>query len=344
MASIGGLLRGQHDVVQLALRRREAAARREGAGDVGRVAVEFAGGVDQDQVAVLGNRVAGRVVQHAGIRAGRDDRRVSRRLRAEFAERVEQLGFEFVLAHAGMARGHRAAMRLRGNLSGAAHDGEFVVVLEEPHLVEQRDQVARGSGRGDAAAALRAHRVEPAAHLFVQLRRGAERVMQRWLVGENARQLRVDFVDGERGVEAERLARAVRAETETFPRFALDILLAAEQDRSRFARRGACVQHQQRLGFGEAGQIVEVAVVPVGVVGVPVAQLFRRGGDDGDAPARRAQRGEDALTARAVDVDGDGGFGRLVHRAIVAPNAETYFARDTGGERWSPCHVGHLAG
>jgi len=101
-----------------------------------RVAVEFAGRVDQNQVAVLRNRVAGRVVQHARIRARGDDRRVSGRLRAELAERVEQLRFEFVLAHAGTARGHRPAVRLRGNLSGAAHDGELVVVLDEPHLVE----------------------------------------------------------------------------------------------------------------------------------------------------------------------------------------------------------------
>ena len=71
--------------------------------------------------------------------------------------------------------------------------------------------------------------------------------------------------------------------------------------------------------------------MPVRIVGVAVAQRFRRGGDDGDAAARGAQRGEDALAARAVDVDGDGGFGRLVHRAIVAPNARSHFARNAGG-------------
>ncbi len=246
------------------------------------------------------------------------------------AERVEQLRLEFVFAHARAARGHRATVRERGNLPGAAHDRKLVRVLHETHVVEQRQQIVNGRGRQHAAAALCAHRVEPAAHLAVQFRRRAECIVQRGLVGDHARQLRVDFVEGECRVEAERFACAFGTVAETFPRLALDVFRAAEQDRRGFAGSRARVEHEQRLGFGEARQVVEVAVVTVRIVGVAVAQHFRRGRDDGDAAALRAQRGEDALAAPAVDVDGrhDGGrkggreFGRLVHRAIVALNAK----------------------
>jgi hypothetical protein len=147
------LLGGQHDVVQRALRGREAAVRRERAGDVRRVAVELAGGVDQDQVAVARGRVAGRIVKHARVRAGRDDRPVRGRLRAVLAERVQQLGLEFVFADAGAARLHRAAMCERRDVRGARHDRQLVFVLHEPHVVEQRREVAQRIGRGDAARA-----------------------------------------------------------------------------------------------------------------------------------------------------------------------------------------------
>ena len=48
--------------------------------------------------------IVGDVMQHAGIGAARDDRRVGRRLCAVPAELVQQLGFDFVFAHAGLVR------------------------------------------------------------------------------------------------------------------------------------------------------------------------------------------------------------------------------------------------
>ena len=40
-----------------------------------------------------------------------------------------------------------------------------------------------------------------------------------------------------------------------------------------------------RFGFGEAGQVVEIAVLPVRIVAVVVAHPLWRGGDDADAVA-----------------------------------------------------------
>ena len=131
--------------------------------------------------------------------------------------------------------------------------------------------------------------------------------MQRGLVGEQARHLRIEFVDGERGVETERVARAFRAEAETFPRFALDVLLAAEQDRRRGRRASALASStSSRFGFGEAGQVIEVAVVPVRIIGVAVAHALRGAVGTMATPPPAARSAASTRSRRAaVDVDGE---------------------------------------
>ena len=42
-------------------------------------------------------------------------------------------------------------------------------------------------------------------------------------------------------------------------------------------------QHQHRFRLGEAGQVIEIAVVAVAVLGVGIARHFGSGGNDGDA-------------------------------------------------------------
>ena len=62
-------LRGEHDVVDLALGGAEAPVDRKRAREIGGIAVELAAGVDQQQIAVAQHGVVGDVVQHAGVRA-----------------------------------------------------------------------------------------------------------------------------------------------------------------------------------------------------------------------------------------------------------------------------------
>ncbi|CFW42537.1 Uncharacterised protein [Bordetella pertussis] len=75
----------------------------------------------------------------------------------------------------------------------------------------------------------------------------------------------------------------------------LGMLVAAEQ---QGAIGGAGDQHQPGLGLGEAGQVEEIAVVPVRILGVAIAQGLRRGGQDGDAAARGAHVIHQAPAAR----------------------------------------------
>ena len=114
-------IRLEHDLVELALRRAEAAVHGERARDVGRVHVELAARVDEHEVAVDELRVVRAVVQHAGVGAGRDDRRV-RAVGAVAAELVQELGLELVFHHAGPARAHRAAVGSDRDASRLAHD------------------------------------------------------------------------------------------------------------------------------------------------------------------------------------------------------------------------------
>jgi len=84
------------------------------------------------------------------------------------------------------------------------------------------------------------------------------------------------------------------AETQAVPDLAARVLGTAQQ-------RGLSAVGQQQPGLRlvEAGQVVEVAVVAVGVVVVGVARTDRRGGQHGDAAAGRAQGLRKARTARA---------------------------------------------
>jgi hypothetical protein len=83
-------------------------------------------------------------------------------------------------------------------------------------------------------------------------------------------------------VEAELLARGVRPVPPAVPDFPLFVLLAAEQDA---ARRITGDQHQHGFRFGKTGQVVEIAVVAIAIVGVAVAQALRCGGDHGHTGA-----------------------------------------------------------
>ena len=135
-----GGLRRTDQVVQRALLLAEAAVDRERAGDVGRIAAVFGAGIDQHQVAVVGRRIVGAVVQHAGIAAGADDAAVGR-FGIVLAEHALDLGLQFVLAHAGTHRAHRGFVRAHADVGGALHQLQFVAVLEQSHLVEQVAQL-----------------------------------------------------------------------------------------------------------------------------------------------------------------------------------------------------------
>ena len=279
------LLRGQHDVIQSALRRGELAVSRKSAGDVAGIAVEFAAGVNQAQIAVLELGIAGAVMQHAGIGACRHDAAVGRELRAVAAELVQQLGLQVVFAQTALdtvaqqgRRGlHGAHMGTGRNLAGTPQDGDFMAVFDKPHLVEHLAQIMLAARAFGAKAHAGPHLMEPAIHLRLQpLVRGKRKPHCR-LVGE---QLRHGFF---KCFHAERLAhpqggrRGLGAQPDAVPDFTLQVLGPAKQ---RALARS--LDGQPGARFTETGEVIKVTVVAVRKVAVAVARHFGRRGQQGD--------------------------------------------------------------
>jgi hypothetical protein len=167
------MLRRLDDVVQLALRGAEAAGAGERARHVARVAVELATGVDQAELAGVERRRPRHVVEDAGVAAGGDDRRIRRTFGARAAELVQQLGLDLVLgdgrrrvgAKAARAKAHRACVRRGADRRGAAHRVDLAGVLVQPHLGEERREVALHGRRVGALALACPDALEPAVEL-----------------------------------------------------------------------------------------------------------------------------------------------------------------------------------
>ena len=124
--------------------------------------------------------------------------------------------------------------------------------------------------------------------------------MQPRLAGQQLGELLVEAADRVGGVEAEGLARGRRAVAEAVPDFHVGILLAAEQQGLRMVPRH---QDDGRFRLAEAGEVVEIAVVAVGIVRIAVAHALGRGGDHRDAAAHAAEKAR-APVGEGLDVHG----------------------------------------
>ncbi len=124
------------------------------------------------------------------------------------------------------------------------------------------------------------HRLAQFEQTRIPCRVATQRIEQRGLVAHQLHKLLIQLRDGISGIETELLARGIGAVTEAIPDLAFRILLAAEQEALHLV---ACDQHQHGFRFGEAAEVIEVAVVAIVVMGVCVTRDFRRGGNDSDA-------------------------------------------------------------
>ena len=152
---------------------------REGARDVGAVAVALGAGVDQQQLAGAQLPVVLDVVQDRGVGAGGDDRRIRRAGGAAAAEGVVDQRLDLVLAAARRAprASRRRAPRRRSPIARRMRV-ELGRALEEAHLVQDR---ARRRAAPSAAC-----RVRGAAGLRL-LRTSAARAARERLVAVRAR-------------------------------------------------------------------------------------------------------------------------------------------------------------
>ncbi len=118
-------------------------------------------------------------------------------------------------------------------------------------------------------------------------------------------------------VEAEDLARSVGAVTEAVPDLALRVLVAAEQHLSRIASLACGNEDDDRLGFRKTGEVVEMAVRPIGIVRVGVADRLGCGGNRREtATALGAHLGDETRAALTVVIVG------VLHRVRADGNGK----------------------
>ena len=222
---------------------------------------------------------------------------------------MQQFGLDFVFETSRRDKAHGAHMGARRNFGGAAHGGKLGAVLDQAHDIEFGTYIADRRRRALAAAALGADLVQRGGDATIPAAIVADGEPQRRLVGKQFDQLAVEFADRMCRVEAEGLARSFRAVAKPVPDFPFQILLAAKQDRLRRGIAAAGDDHQYRLGFGEAAEVLEIAVGAIGEVRVAVARLLRRRRNQGDpaaAAAHALDQGKSALAIRREAVAGRG--------------------------------------
>jgi hypothetical protein len=233
-AAIAACLRGEDDFVDLALGGAEAAADREGAGDVRGVAGQLRS--RRRSAPANGRRAACCFRRSAGCRRWRRRRRSACRhgrrrrvggIRSSVRLRVRIRPFP-------AAGAHGAGVASRSDVCGAAHEVDLVRVLGQPHLRRAGPQIADFARRALAAAALGAHGIQRVGDAAVPVGVVAERVPERAAVGDQVGQLLFETGNRIGFGEAEGLGGGFGAVAEAVPDLALLVLFAAEEDRFRF--------------------------------------------------------------------------------------------------------------
>ena len=265
----GGHLSAKHDFVDRSLLIREAPVDREGARDVARVVPVLATGVDQHELAVVHDAVACAIVQDGRVRSRAHDAVVRRSLAPVLAVDVNQLRIDLVFTHAGPRELHRAKVRLRRDRGRLPHRVELGRALAKPHLVQVDGRVDDRFGRGDASAAAASEGVQTLEQLGIGLVVLGEPIVKALHVSEVVGEAFFELLDGEGRVGSERFDCTFDTRTGTVPNLALALLRPNEED--GFVLVVLVRQQQHALRLVEAGEVVEIAVLPVGVLDVVVA-------------------------------------------------------------------------
>jgi hypothetical protein len=147
-----GVMGGEYDLVEGPRRALHRSVDRVGAGHVRGVAVELAGGVDEDELPAHELVFVGGVVESGRISPTSHDRGVGGSAGAESAEGVLEHRGDLVLEAPVPDQPRRFAVGLGRNRRRAPHDLDLGGFLAQTHLVEQVAGIRDGRGRLDALA------------------------------------------------------------------------------------------------------------------------------------------------------------------------------------------------
>ena len=187
------------------------------------------------------------------------------------AELVHELRLDLVLVEARATHADRPPVRLHGDPCRAPHRRDLLAALVEAQVVEeviQRDELVRRVGPG---AAVRPEPRYPAHQALIEIRVGAQRVVDAVAGPQDPGQQLLDRADRDRRhpppYSVTAFAGPARVPSQvSFSR-------SRSRQNSRYSPfRPARRQYRHGVGLGETGQVVEVAVLAVGVQDVPVTQ------------------------------------------------------------------------
>ncbi len=220
-------------------------------------------------------------MQDATVATRGDDRAVGRHLRTALAELVVQLGLQAELMQPCAAGLHRTHMGTCRDIRCATHDLDFRSGLVQAHVVQQMVQGHEFLGRLGTEVRLGANHVDPVHQVPVEFGIAAHCRIHPVPAFDQAGQDFIDVIDGERIVRTILTDRAFLSCAQAFPQLALGIALAAEQYVLAVLTTGD--QHHHRFRLGKAAQVLKVAVLPVDVLDVTIANGNRSGRQDGNA-------------------------------------------------------------
>ena len=264
------LLCVQHDFVDRPLLRGEYSIDREGAGHVACVVVILTARVYQEQLAVVEHAVPRPVVKDRCVGPRTHDAFVGGALAPVLAKDVKKLGVNFVLVHARPCELHRAQVGVPGDRSRPAHRRDFISTFAEPHFVKVDGGVDDRLGRVHTTTAPSAEVIQAIEDDRIRLAVLSETIVKSIDVAEVVRELLCELFDGIRSVRTEVCNRAFQPGARTVPDLPLAFLWANEED--HLVLLVLIGEQQQALGLVEPRQVEEVAVLPVRVPDVVVAE------------------------------------------------------------------------
>lgn len=138
------LERFEDDVIHRALCGGEFTVHRERTGNIARIPLEFASGVNQHQIAVAQCTFVFGVVQNAAVFTATDNGVVRRITRAVAVKFVMNLPFQLVFKHSRAAFLHGAGVCQRTDFTRAAHHVQLFRRFEQTHLMHHRTPVRQG--------------------------------------------------------------------------------------------------------------------------------------------------------------------------------------------------------
>ena len=162
-----------------------------------------------------------------------------------------------------------------------AHHLHFCRRFIQAHVVKQMIQGNKFVRWLGAEVRFGADHVDPLHQVPVEFGIAAHGRIHSVTAFDQAGQDVVDIGNREGVIGAKIADRAFGARSQAVPQFALGVAFAAEQH--VLAVLAAGHQHNHRFRFGEAAQVLEVAVLAVDVLDVTVADGYRSRRQDGDA-------------------------------------------------------------